>query len=60
MSKSDTQNPLDLATTAIGLLAEILAAARQQKALFDAYLEAGFTEDHAIFLVGSVLGGVKK
>jgi hypothetical protein len=43
----------------IGTLAEIIAGARHVKAMFDALVDQGFTEDQAIKLVGAVLGGQK-
>lgn len=44
--------------SAMGLMAEMLLAARQQKALFDAYTEAGFTEEQAMRLMEALVGSM--
>ncbi len=44
---------------AIGALAEMLTMARHIKSMFDSFVEAGFTEDQAIKMVGATLGGQK-
>lgn len=41
----------------IGALAEFLEGARMQKAVYDAYVEAGFTPQQAIYLVGELVKG---
>lgn len=39
----------------VGALAEFLEGARMQKAVYDAYLEAGFTEKQALYLIGQLV-----
>ena len=44
-------------TEFIGALAELLDGARKQKAIYDAYVEAGFTEKQALYMVGKLFNG---
>jgi hypothetical protein len=43
--------------TPMGQLAELILMAKQMKALFDSFVEAGFSEDQALKLVCAALGG---
>lgn len=57
---TDKKSPFAPAAEAIAALGEMLHMARMMKSMYDANVEAGFTEDQAIYLAGCMLGGAKK